>query len=276
MTWVLILREAAKTLEAAGVEQAMKDARILLAHAMGIAADRLTLHMHDAVEPQVEAEFQRLITDRARRVPVSHLTGGRLFWGRRFAVSSDVLDPRPETEILIEEALKAPFTRVLDLGTGSGAILITLLAEVSSATGQAVDLSPAALKVAQGNAKTLGIADRARFTPSDWFAAVEGKFDLIVSNPPYIALDEMAGLSPEVLGHEPHMALTDGADGLTAYRAIAAGAGAHLAAGGRILVEIGPTQGPAVSALFEAAGLLEVRIHKDFDGRERVVSAKSA
>ena len=130
--------------------------------------------------------------------------------------------------------------------------------------------------MAQGNAARLGVQDRAAFAVSDWCAAVTGRFDLIVSNPPYIAAAEMAGLSPEVLGHEPHLALTDGADGLTAYRAIAAQAPAHLAPGGRLMVEIGPTQGAAVAALFAAAGLSGIRIHPDMDGRDRVVSARLA
>lgn len=276
MNWTLILREAAQSMTAAGVPDAMRDARVLLAHAMGVGLDRLSLHMHDTPLPDQIAAFRDLSAKRATRIPVSHLTGGRLFWGRRFAVSADVLDPRPETEILIEQALKAPFQRVLDLGTGSGAIFVTLLAENPQASGMAVDLSPAALAMARRNAEDLGVADRGEFRASDWFGAVEGAFDLIVSNPPYIGLEEMPFLSPEVYDHEPHMALTDGADGLTAYRQIAQGVGGFLTPEGRVLVEIGPTQGQAVAALFTAAGLRDVQIYADFDGRDRVVAAKSA
>ena len=268
-----LLPRAVAELRAGGVEEAARDARLLLAHAAGVAADRLTLHLQDPASEAVSARFAALVTRRAAREPLSHLTGQRLFWGRAFAVSSAVLDPRPETELLVATALAEPFTRVLDLGTGSGAILISLLADRPAGTGVGVDLSPAALAVARKNAEALGVAERSTWVESDWFAGVEGRFDLILSNPPYIAAEEMAGLSPEVRLHEPHLALTDGADGLSAYRAIVAGAGAHLAPGGRLMVEIGPTQGQAVAALFARAGLQAIRILPDFDGRDRVVAA---
>ena len=271
----MILREALaqaiQRLDAAGIADAPRDARLLLAHALGIAPDRLTLVLRDPAGAE-QAAFGEAIARRAAREPVSHITGRRLFWGRAFHVTADVLDPRPETETLIAEALGAPFTRLLDLGTGSGAILLTLLAERPAARGLGCDLSPAALAVAEGNAATLGLSGRAEFRQGDWFGPVEGRFDLIVSNPPYIAEAEMAGLAPEVL-REPRMALTPGGDGLDAYRAIARGAGAHLTPGGRLMVEIGPTQGAAVAGLMAAAGLQGIALHPDFDGRDRVVSA---
>ncbi len=271
--WPLRVQMAAARLMMAGVEDPMRDARRLLAHAMGVAPDRLTLHLNDRPEPEAMAAFEDLVAARAARRPLSHLVGGREFWGRRFRVTPDVLDPRPETEILIAAALEEPFESVLDLGTGSGCILVSLLAERPGATGLGTDLSPAALEVARGNAAALGVA--AEFAVSDWFAAVVGRFDLIVSNPPYIAADEMAGLAPEVRDHEPHLALTPGGDGLDAYRDIAAGAPAHLAPKGRILVEIGPAQGLAVAALMAAAGLTGIRILPDLDGRDRVVAARA-
>lgn len=163
---------------------------------------------------------------------------------------------------------------MLDLGVGSGCILITLLAERSSATGLGVDLSEAACLQASANAVAHGVQDRAEIQRSDWFENIGGHFDLIVSNPPYIALDEMDGLSPEVREHEPRLALTDEADGLDAYRRIAAGAPDHLVPGGRLLVEIGPTQAQAVGALFDAAGLADIRVVPDLDGRDRVVGAR--
>ena len=276
MSWAPALREAAARLAAAGVPDAPRDARLLLAHALGIAPDRLTLHLPDPVDDAAAARFAELVAARANRAPVSHLTGQRLFWGRSFRVTPAVLDPRPETETLVALALAEPFARVLDLGTGSGCILLSLLADRPTATGLGVDLSADALAVAQGNAARLCVQDRAAFAQSDWCAAVTGRFDLIVSNPPYIAAAEMPHLAPEVRGHEPRMALTDGADGLTAYRAIAAQAPGHLAPGGRLMVETGPTQGPAVGALFAAAGLSGIRIHPDMDGRDRVVSARLA
>jgi release factor glutamine methyltransferase len=200
--------------------------------------------------------------------------GARAFWGREFRVTRDVLDPRPETETLVALALAEPFARVLDLGTGSGCILVTLLAERPGAQGVGTDISPQALLIAGENAARHGVEGRVVLTPSDWFADIGGRYDLIVSNPPYIAEGEMAGLAPEVRDFEPRGALTDEGDGLGAYRVLAAGAPGHLAPGGRLLVEIGPTQGAAVSRLFAEAGLERVAVHPDLDGRDRVVAAR--
>lgn len=274
MTAAALLRAAAVRLSDAGIPDPMRDARVLLAHALGIAPDRLTLHMADPVAPEAAARFADLITARAARAPVSHLIGQRLFWGRSFRVTSDVLDPRPDTETLVALALAEPFARVLDLGTGSGCILLSLLADRPATSGVGADLSPVALQVAQDNAARLGVGDRVAFVVSDWCAAVTGTFDLIVSNPPYIAAAEMPGLAPEVRDHEPHLALTDGGDGLTAYRALAAQIPAHLAPGGRILLEIGATQGPEVVAILRRAGFGAVSCHPDLDGRDRVVTAR--
>ncbi len=265
------LRAAVPNLAEAGVQDPARDARLLLAHAVGIGADRMTLHLGDVLGPEAAARFATAIEARCLRQPVSQIIGERQFWGRGFRVTPDVLDPRPDTETLVEVALQTRFGRVLDLGTGSGAILLTLLAERSGATGIGSDLSPAALQVAQGNARRHGLSDRAEFLCSDWFSAVTGTFDLVVSNPPYIAESEIAGLSPEVRDWEPTLALTPGGDGLAAYRAIAAGLGAHLAPGGTLAVEIGPTQAEAVKAILAATGLEGIRHLCDIDGRDRVV-----
>jgi release factor glutamine methyltransferase len=273
--WNTPLAQAARDLAAAGVPGAMRDARLLLAHVLGLPSDRITFHLNDAPQEFDLQRFFALVSARAERRPLSHLTGRRLFWGREFQVTPDVLDPRPETETLVAEALSAPFSRVLDLGTGSGCILLSVLADAPGVTGLGIDLSPAALMVAKGNAGRLGLADRTRFAQSDWWGGVTGRFDLILSNPPYIAQDEMAALSPEVRDHEPHLALTPGGDGLAAYRTIAAGAMAHLSACGRLMVEIGPTQGAAVAGMFAQAGLTDLRILPDMDGRDRVVAAKA-
>jgi release factor glutamine methyltransferase len=267
------LASAVRRLRAAGIPDAPRDARRLLAHALAIAPDRLTLHLAEGLPDEAQAAFEAALARRERREPVSHITGKRAFYGRDFHVTPDVLDPRPETETLVELALSRPFSRVLDLGTGSGCILLTLLAERPQATGLGVDLSEPALAVARGNAAALGI-DRAAFLRSDWCGAVEGQFDLIVSNPPYIAADEMPGLAPEVRDWEPGMALSPGGDGLDAYRAIAACAPAHLSPGGRLMVEIGPTQAAAVSGLFRAAGLENIAVCPDIDQRDRVVCAE--
>jgi len=264
---------ATARLRAAGVADPARDARLLLAHAARIEASRVTLIAPEDLAPEIAERYDQLISLRAVRVPVSHLVGERDFYGRRFKVSGEVLDPRPETETLIEAALNAPFEHVLDLGVGSGAILVTLLAERPSATGLGVDLSEAACLQASANAVLHRVKARADIRRSDWFGAVEGRFDLIVSNPPYIALSEMEALAPEVRRHEPELALTDGGDGLGAYRHIAAGAPDYLLPGGRLLVEIGPTQAQAVSRLFQAAGLSGLRVIPDLDGRDRVVAA---
>lgn len=262
---------ATARLRAAGVEDPARDARVLLAHAARIEASRVTLIAPEELSPEIAERYDQLVSLRAIRVPVSHLLGEREFYGRRFRLSADVLDPRPETETLIEAALSEPFDHVLDLGVGSGCILVTLLAERGSATGIGVDLSEAACLQTSANAVQHSVQDRIEIQRSDWFANIEGQFDLIVSNPPYIALDDMAQLSPEVREHEPRMALTDEADGLGAYRRIAADAPDFLMPGGRLLVEIGPSQAAAVAALFDAAGLADIRVIPDLDGRDRVV-----
>jgi release factor glutamine methyltransferase len=276
MTLSEALRAAIPRLQAAGVPDAARDARLLLAHAAGIAPDRLTLHLPDPLMPEAEVRFETALTARENRHPLSQIIGQRLFWGRRFRVTPDVLDPRPETEILVAAALEQPFFSILDLGTGSGEILLSCLADRPKASGIGTDVSAAALAVARENAAGLGLTDRAGFLISDWWQAVEGRFELIVSNPPYLAAAEMADLSPEVRDHEPHLALTPGGDGLDAYRAIAQGAPDHLAPGGRLLVEIGPTQAQAVAALFTAAGLQVTAVRQDLDGRDRVVAAQKA
>ncbi|TNC73375.1 peptide chain release factor N(5)-glutamine methyltransferase [Rubellimicrobium roseum] len=270
MTGAEALARGVRQLREAGVPDAAADARRLLAHAMGVAPGRLTLVLPEVISPAMAESYDSILAQRITRRPVSHLLGTRLFWGREFVVTPDVLDPRPETEILVAAALEEPFGRVLDLGTGSGCILLSLLADRPEATGVGLDLSPAALEVARTNAARLGVADRVQLRPSDWFAAAEGRFDLIVSNPPYIALNEMPDLEPEVRDWEPRLALTDEADGLDAYRAILSGVGPYLASGGRLAVEHGPTQASAIAALGTAQGLGRPEIRRDFDGRDRV------
>ncbi|WP_372833421.1 peptide chain release factor N(5)-glutamine methyltransferase [Puniceibacterium confluentis] len=274
MTGSELLVQGTRALVAAGVPEAGRDARRLMAHVLQVPAGRLTLLLPDPVSTAQAAQFEDLIARRRDRVPVSHLTGRRMFYGRDFRVTPEVLDPRPETETLIAAALARPFTHVLDLGTGSGCIVLTLVAECADARGIGVDLSEAALAIAAQNRASLGLDHRVALKQGNWFAPLADQgatFDLIVSNPPYIALQEMADLAPEVQWHEPRMALTDEGDGLAAYRAITAGADAHLAPGGRLMVEIGPTQGAAVGAMMDAAGLSDVAVLQDLDGRDRVV-----
>ncbi len=267
------LRAAIQALREAAVEDAPRDARILLAHAMDLPGDRLTLHLADEMTEVQASTYDAAIAARAARQPVSQIIGQRLFWGQSFRVTRDTLDPRPETETLVAEAISRPIHRMLDLGTGTGAILLSCLKAMPMATGLGTDLSPEALAVADDNAQRLGLSRRARFQAADWFQGVTGTFDLIVSNPPYIAADEMPALAPEVRDWEPHLALTPGGDGLDAYRRIALGAPARLMPGGRLMVEIGPTQSAKVVRLFAAQGLDAIRILPDLDGRDRVVTA---
>ncbi|MBV7379528.1 peptide chain release factor N(5)-glutamine methyltransferase [Maritimibacter dapengensis] len=263
-------------LREAGIEGAARDAQLLLAHALRIDVMHLALEGGRDVPPADLLTYEHHLDRRMAHEPVSKITGTRAFWGRDFEVTRDVLDPRPETETLIALALQdAPPARLLDLGTGSGILAITLLAQWPEARGVAVDISDAALGVARRNATRLGVADRLTLDRSDWYGTVGGRFGLIVSNPPYIAASEMPSLAPEVLGYDPELALTPGGDGLAPYRVIAAGAGRHLDPGGRLMVEIGHRQGPAVASIFRDAGLEDIAIHPDLDGRDRVVTARS-
>jgi release factor glutamine methyltransferase len=257
MTATLTLRDAIATLRAAGIEDAPRDARLLLAKAMGVPADRLTLHLQDPLSAQAEQAFATLIATRSARQPMAQILGERLFWGRSFEVTRDTLDPRPETEVLVQQAIKQPFANMLDLGTGSGCILISCLLAMPMATGLGVDISDAALRVAARNAARHGVTG-ARFLASDWLRGVTGGFDLIVSNPPYIAQAEMAALAPEVRDWER----------------ITGAAPLRLLPGGRILLEIGPTQAAAVRALLAAQGLEDVQTLPDLDGRDRVVCGR--
>ncbi len=252
----------------------MAEARILLAHAAGVDRARLPLLVPEDYTEAVMARYFDAVLRRRNGEPISHILGYRDFWNHRFKITPDVLDARPETELLVEVALREPFVRVLDLGTGSGCILISLLAERPAARGVGTDISEKAVLVAGENAAAAGVADRIVLPVSNWWDDIGGRYDLIVSNPPYIAAAEMGGLATE-LAHEPRAALTDEGDGLSAYRAIAARAAEFLTPGGRILLEIGPTQAAAVSGLLKAGGLTGIIVHPDLDGRDRVVEARA-
>ncbi|WP_121063584.1 peptide chain release factor N(5)-glutamine methyltransferase [Chachezhania antarctica] len=265
------LARAASRLREAGVADPVRDARRLLAFAAQTDAARITLIAPEEMDPVIAERFDRFIEMRETRIPVSQIVGERQFYGRPFNINRDVLDPRPETEILIEAALAEPFLRILDLGTGSGCILATLLAERPDAVGLGVDVSEAACLQASANIVRHGLTWRAQIQQMDWYGTIDRSYDLIVSNPPYLAHDEMEDLQPEVKNFEPAEALTDFGDGLGAYRIIIAGAPRRLEPGGRLIVEIGPTQGAAVAALMEAAYLAGIEVIPDMDGRDRVV-----
>ncbi|MEM9576216.1 MAG: peptide chain release factor N(5)-glutamine methyltransferase [Pseudomonadota bacterium] len=260
-------------LRAAGVPDPARDARVLLAHAARVDAARVTLIAPEDIAPDIAERYDHLVSLRAVRVPVSQLVGAREFYGRRFEISREVLDPRPETESLVEAALSSPFDRVLDLGLGSGCIIVTLLLERPQATGIGVDISEAACLQASANAILHDVGDRLDIQRSDWFETVEGRFDLIVSNPPYLAASEMKHVQPELRDHEPRLALTDEADGLSAYRQIAAEAQGYLSAKGHVMVEMGWRQAADVKAIFAAQGWGEIAILPDLDGRDRILCA---
>jgi release factor glutamine methyltransferase len=276
MTAAEAMVAAAARLRAAGVPDPARDARVLLAHAARIDAARVTLIAPEDLAPEIEERFDQLISLRSIRVPVSHLVGERAFYGRRFKVSRDVLDPRPETETLIEGALAVPFETVLDLGTGSGCILVTLLAETPSARGLGVDVSEAACLQASANAVLHRVEARADIRQSDWFGDVDETFDLIASNPPYLAGYEMEEVAPELREHEPRVALTDEGDGLSAYRVIASQAAQYLNPNGRVMVEIGWQQGASVRTIFEKNGWSGIVVMPDLGGRDRVIHAQLA
>lgn len=256
------------------VQDAGLEARWLLAHVTGLSRDRIILHLHDAATAEQVDLFWTLIDRRLAGQPISQLTGHRSFYGRMFHVTDAVLDPRPETETLVELALSEPFDTVLDLGTGSGCILATLLAERPAAHGMGTDISPEALEVATRNMAGTGVAGRVALRQGDWFAPVTGEVDLIVSNPPYITADAFAALDPWVREWEPKCALTPGEDGLASYRIICGAAQTHLVPGGRLMVEIGHDQGRDVLGLLEAAGFSDCRLHQDLGGKDRVVTGR--
>jgi release factor glutamine methyltransferase len=267
-----VLRDATGRLSAAGIAGAARDARLLLGQALGIAPDRVTLTLDERLDAASARAFDAMVRDRLARRPVAQILGRRRFWGRDFAVTGDVLDPRPETETLVALALegRAPAS-ILDLGTGSGAILLTLLAEWPDARGVGIDASEAALAVARRNADALGVAARVRLERGDWLEGADGRHDLVVCNPPYVAEAELDRLDADVRRWEPRAALTAGPTGLESYRAIAPRLGGRMAPAGRALFEIGIGQTRAVAAIFAEAGLIVSAIHRDLDGRERVV-----
>lgn len=269
--WQTIMRAAAERLGDAGVESPLRDVRLLLAHALGIAPVDVILRETEQADPARQAAFEALVQRRLRHEPVSRVRGWREFYGRRFIVTPDVLDPRPETELLVTRGIeKLPKGgRLLDLGVGSGCILISVLAERADATGVGVDISAAALSVAARNVEALGVGARAQLVEGGWDVGLHGTFDLVLSNPPYIAAAEMAGLALDVANHDPHLALTPGQDGLAAYRAIIAVHANRVRPGGWIGVECGAGQAEDVLGLMTDAGLTELSAYLDLAGINR-------
>jgi release factor glutamine methyltransferase len=267
--------EAARQLSIAGIDSSQLDARVLMSSVLKVVPYQASLIADKCLTKAQLEEFLKIIQRRLRRVPVSHILGYRDFFEHRFIVTPDVLDPRPETELLVVEALKESFQNVLDLGTGSGCILLSLLAKKTNVQGVGIDNSAAAISIARRNAKNLHLESRVRLNVSDWFSNVgKQKFDLIVSNPPYIHPNQLELLSPEVL-QEPMLALTDNEDGLNAFKEIATNAQKFMVAGGRLIFEIGFDQGPEVVEILNISGFQDIRVLPDLNGSDRIVSCCS-
>lgn len=272
----------AKEFRSCGIEDAQADARILTANAVGLSRAQLISQADRALKPhEVEAMSARAAR-RLAREPVSRIIGSREFWGLDLAIDPSVLDPRSDTETVVELALdwittrhlKNEKLRILDIGTGSGALLLALLSELPAARGVATDKSITALTRARANARRLGFADRCMFVACNFTDALHGPFDLVVSNPPYISSAEIPGLAPEVRDHDPRIALDGGEDGLAAYREIASDALRLLVPRGRLVVELGQGQADSVGAIVRAAGLsIETPIRRDLAGINRALCA---
>jgi release factor glutamine methyltransferase len=281
MTLAQARRALTQQFRAADLETAELDARVLIGHALGL--DHAGL-ISAAARPLAAADAAQVESFARRRLagePVARITGMREFWGLPFIVTADVLVPRPETETVVETALaltgpdRAAAPRILDIATGSGAILLALLSELPNAQGVGTDIDQAALGVARRNAALLGVADRAEFIASNYGAAIGDRFELVVSNPPYIASSKIATLAREVRDHDPRHALDGGTDGLSAYRAIAADAMRLLAPGGHLVLEIGQGQENDVAQLLTDAELILMgEPRRDLAGIARVLVAR--
>jgi release factor glutamine methyltransferase len=268
------LHRVAPQLAAAGVPGARAEARLLLAHAAGLTQETIVGHPERLLEQDAAHRLAALVERRVRREPLAQITGLREFWSLPFRVSADTLTPRPDSETLVEAVLAevpdhtAPL-RILDLGTGTGCLLLALLSEMPRAMGLGVDLSEAAIEVARRNAAELKLADRARFAPGDWMNKVNERFNLVVTNPPYVASAELDRLEPEVSCYEPRLALDGGADGLRSYHAIAGGLDRVLAEDGLAAFELGAWQAEAVARILAKAGFRERVRRTDLAGIPR-------
>jgi len=264
-----------RQLHAAGVDSARLDARLLVGAATGESTAGLIARPERFLSPAEAARLSDMVARRCAREPMAHILGTREFWSLDFAVSASVLTPRPDSETLVDAAVahlpdrQAPL-RILDLGTGSGCLLLALLHEFPAATGTGIDISPEAVALARCNAESLGLGARCGFAVGDWTAPLAGRFDAVVSNPPYIAAGDIAALAPEVARYEPRGALDGGADGLDAYRALLPRTAEILAPGGTAFFEMGAGQDAEIVSLARSAGLETVQMRADITGIPRV------
>jgi len=277
-----MLQVATTRLTAAGIDTATLDARLLLQHALGVSSEALIAEPDRALSKVEQAKYEQLIARREAREPLAYITGMREFFGLNFFVTPDVLIPRPDSETLVEAVLErvthhTSRITILDLGTGSGCLLLSLLQAIPHATGVGVDASRAALAVAKRNAEALQLADRAEFLESDWCSALGlKKYEIVVANPPYIVSDAVHALMPEVAQFEPVAALDGGEDGLGSYREIARTLLPHVASGAWVAVEAGAGQAEAIAGIFAASGFKVEAIRHDLSGIARCVLFKLA
>jgi len=271
-----VLADAAARLRGAEVGSAALDARLLLAAALNVAPAHLVANSDRILDPAAAARFGGLVARRLRREPLAQILGHREFWSLEFIVTPDTLIPRPDSETVVEAVLaenqdRARPLRILDLGVGTGCLLLSLLSELPAATGVGVDRSARGLRVAHANALALGLLARARFAVSDWAEAVSGCFDVVVSNPPYIADDAIANLSPEIARFEPRAALAGGADGLVAFRRIAKDLQRLVAPSGIVALEVGVGQADGVEGILDDVGFRVSVRRRDLGGIERCI-----
>jgi release factor glutamine methyltransferase len=269
-----LLKDATARLANAGIDGAAREVRLLLQAAAGIPIATQIAFPERAIAADAAARFDALLGRRVRREPMAHILGRREFWSLAFKVTADTLDPRPDSETLIQAVLdqvpdRSATLRLVDFGTGTGCLLLALLHELPNTAGVGVDASAAALAVAAENANALGLARRASFHRGDWDDGLDPGFDIVLSNPPYIPSGEIAGLQPEVASFEPRLALDGGLDGLDAYRRLAPAAMRLLAPRGLAAFEIGLGQGDSVRAIMAAAGLRHIATARDLAAVER-------
>jgi len=261
-------------LKEVGISDNARESKKILAFLTNNEYSNLNWINEFKISKELSFKFNALIEQRVSGEPVSRIIGKKLFFNSEFFVNKNVLDPRPETEAVVLVALEENFSTLLDLGTGTGCILISLLKERPNAVGVSVDISKECLIVAKINAKTNGVLDRVEFTQSDWFSNVNSKFDLIVSNPPYIGLSELDGLSREVKNFDPRVALFGGGDGFKCYKAIFKDVIHFLNPGGRFITEVGYAQSSTVKKLFFNSGFTDIKVTKDLNHINRVVSGR--
>ena len=271
-----VLADTAIKLSESGIEGAARDARILTAYALQLPISELSLKIDEQVSKQIIYELEKLILRRIDREPISKILGRREFLGRSFFINENVLDPRADTETLIDFVIEKPVKSVLELGTGSGAIAVTLACEWKEVHVTAVDISEDALSLAKTNAEKFNVQNKVHFLKSDWFKAVRGPFDLIISNPPYIGWIEKDHLTAEVVKYDPEIALFAGRDGLDAYKTIIPNLAKFLNPDGIVVLETGVCQSNQVKNMLSEVGFVNAKIAKDLSGKDRLVAAKLA